>query len=82
MTVPEGLKDQAVYHMILSELHRVHALMLNLRVLQDPFTAEGLRDHFTREQTLALGKLTEWRSHRPELYRQASEDFKSQVGST
>lgn len=77
MAIPENAKDQAVYHMILAELHRLQAILLNLGVLDDPSTSQGLREHFSREQTLALGKLTEWRSHRPEIYRQANEDFTS-----
>jgi hypothetical protein len=68
--------------MILAEMHRLRAIMLNLGSLQDPSTAEGLREHFTREQTLTLGKLTEWRSHRPEIYRLASEDFSRQSKRT
>jgi hypothetical protein len=79
MTIPDSLRDQAVYHTILAEMHRLRGIMLNLSTLQDPTTAEALREHFTREQTLTLGKLTEWRSHCPEIYRLASEDFVHQA---
>lgn len=79
MTVPEDLKERAIYHTILSEMHRLQSQMLNLRTIDDPYTAASLRDHFTREQNLTLGRLTEWKGRRPEVYRQAAEDFKSQV---
>jgi hypothetical protein len=79
MTIPEETHDQAVYHVILAEMHRLRAIMLNLSAAQDPATAESLREHFTREQSLTLGKLAEWRSHRPQIYREACEDFKNQV---
>lgn len=76
MTTPTDKKDQAIYHTILAEMHRVQAMLLNLQTLDTPSTAAGLRDHFSREQNLALGKLNEWRGRRPEIYRQASENFK------
>ncbi|HLJ67581.1 MAG TPA: hypothetical protein VKX16_09505 [Chloroflexota bacterium] len=79
MTVPIDKKDQAVYHMILGEMHRLHAVLLNLQTLPGDETAAGLRDHFLREQTLVVGKLQEWKRHRAETYRQAEEDFGQQV---
>jgi hypothetical protein len=79
MTIPSDKKDQAIYHTILSELHRVHSILLNLQTLDEASTAEGLRDHFIRDRTLALGKVNEWKLRRPEIYRQANEDFQQQV---
>lgn len=79
VTIPSSKKDQAIYHTILGEMHRLRAMLLNLQTLDTPSTAAGLRDHFTREQTLSLGKLTEWRNRRPDIYRRAGEDFESQV---
>jgi hypothetical protein len=79
MTMPRDKKDQAIYHTILSELHRVQGILLNLQTLDEASTAEGLRDHFTRDQTLTLGKVNEWKLRRPDIYRQASEDFQQQV---
>lgn len=82
MSIPTDKKDQAIYHTVLSELHRVQGILLNLQTLDDASTAEGLRDHFTRDQTLTLGKITEWKLRRPEIYRQANEDFQQQVRRT
>jgi hypothetical protein len=79
MTVPEDKKDQAIYHTILSDMHRLQATMLNLQTITDPDTAEALREHFTREQNLALARLNEWRQRRPELYREAGADFQHQI---
>ena len=79
MTIPADKKDRAIYHLILSEMHRLQGIMLNMQTIDAPDTAEALREHFTREQNVALGKLTEWRNRRPEIYREASEDFKSQA---
>lgn len=78
MTVPGDKKDQAVYHMILSEMHRLQGLMLNLQTIGPPETAKGLQDHFTRDQNLTLGKLMEWKQRRPEIYQQAGDDFAQQ----
>ena len=77
--IPETTKDQAIYHTILAEMHRLHSVMLNMRTLDDPDTAAALREHFTRDQNLALAKLMEWKTRRPEIYRQANEDFQHQV---
>jgi len=79
MSIPSDKKDQAIYHTILSELHRVQGILLNLQTLDEASTAAGLRDHFTRDQTLALGKVNEWKLRRPDIYRMASEDFQQQV---
>jgi hypothetical protein len=79
MTVPTEKKEQAIYHTILSDMHRLHAVMLNIQTLTDPYTEEGLREHFTREQNVLLGKLSEWRGRRADVYRQANEDFQGQV---
>jgi hypothetical protein len=79
MSIPSDKKEQAIYHTILSELHRVQGILLNLQTLDEASTAEGLRDHFTRDRTLALGKVNEWKLRRPDIYRQASEDFQQQV---
>ena len=79
MSIPSDKKDQAIYHTILSELHRVQGILLNLQTLDDASTAEGLRDHFTRDQTLTLGKVNEWKLRRPDIYRLASDDFQQQV---
>jgi hypothetical protein len=67
--------------MILAEMHRVRALLLNMQTLDPDGTEQALREHLTREQNLALGKLTEWKQRRPEIYRQANEDFQRQVGN-
>lgn len=79
MTVPIDKKEQAIYHTILAEMHRVQGLLLNMQTLQPDGSEAGLLDHFSREQTLALGKLTEWRGRRPEIYRAANEDFQTQI---
>ena len=79
MTILHDKKDRAIYHTILSELHRVQGILLNLQTLDEASTAEGLRDHFTRDQTLTLGKINEWKRRRPDIYRLASEDFRQQV---
>lgn len=79
MAIPTGTKDQAIYHTILSDLHRMQATLLNMKVLDEPTTAEALREHFARQQSVTLGKLTEWRQRRPDLYRQAQDDFQQQV---
>jgi hypothetical protein len=78
MTIPTDTKDRAIYHTILAEMHRLHATLLNMRTLDDPHTADSLREHFGREQTLALARLREWRQRRPEIYREASNDFEGQ----
>jgi len=75
MAIPDDLKDRAVYHLILGEMHRMRGIMLNLQTLDVAETQQALREHYAREQTLALGKLTEWRKHRPEIYREAEESF-------
>lgn len=79
MSIPTDKKDQAIYHTILSELHRVQGILLNLQTLDDATTAAGLRDHFTRDQMLTLGKVNEWKLRRPDIYRLASDDFQQQV---
>jgi hypothetical protein len=79
MAIPEDKKAQAVYHTILAEMHRLHAMLLNLQTLDTVSTEASLRDHFTREQNLSLGKLSEWRTRRPDIYAAASEAFKEQI---
>lgn len=79
MTIPHDRKDRAIYHTVLSELHRVQSILLNLQTLDEASTAEGLRDHFTRDQTLTLGKLNEWKLRRPDIFRLANEDFQQQL---
>jgi hypothetical protein len=74
------LKDQVVYHSIMAELHRLQAITINLRTLDDPYTSEALSDHFRREQSLVLGKLAEWRRRCPAIHASASEDFKRLSG--
>lgn len=68
-------KDRAVYHQILAEMHRIRSIMLNLTTLDDPGAETGIREHLTREQNLALGRLNEWRLRRPQIYKQAQDDF-------
>jgi hypothetical protein len=75
MTVADEKKNEAVYHSILAEMHRLRALLLNMQTIDLDSTEEGVRAHLSREQTLVLGKLTEWRQHRPQIYRKAEEDF-------
>lgn len=79
MPVPSGTKDRAIYHTILSDLHRMQATLLNMQVLDEPTTAAALREHFARQQSVTLGALTEWRQRRPDIYRQAQEDFQHQI---
>lgn len=75
MTSVDETKDSAVYHSILAEMHRLRALLLNMQTIDLGTTEEGVRAHLTREQGLVLGKLTEWRQHRPLIYRRAEDDF-------
>lgn len=75
MTGSDTKKDEAVYHSILSEMHRLRALLLNMQTVEPGSSEEGVRAHLGREQTITLGKLTEWKRHRPQIYRQAEEDF-------
>jgi len=75
----EDKKERAIYHTILSDMHRLQSAMLSLQTLDDPTTAESLGEHFRREQNIALAKLSEWKQRRPEIYRRASEDFARQV---
>jgi hypothetical protein len=77
--IPTDGKEQAIYHTILSDLHRLRAMMLNLQTIDDPDTARSLQEHFQREQNLSLARLTEWRQRRPSIYKQASADFENQV---
>lgn len=77
--IPTNTKDQAIYHTILSDMHRLRAGMLNLQALEDPDTARSLREHFQREQNVTLARLSEWRQRRPQIYEQASADFEKQV---
>ena len=81
MAAPASKKEQAIYHMILAEMHRVRALLLNMHTIETDGTEQALREHLTREQNVALGKLTEWKQRRPEMYRQANEDFQQQIRS-
>ncbi|MGI8827197.1 MAG: hypothetical protein ACR2JC_16455 [Chloroflexota bacterium] len=79
MTIPTDKKDQGIYHMILADMHRVRALLLNMQTIDAPDTELALREHFSRDQNLTLGKLTEWKTRKPSLYREAMEDFQGQV---
>jgi hypothetical protein len=79
VAAPAGKKEQAIYHMILAEMHRVRALLLNLQTIETEGTEQSLREHFTREQNGGLGKLSEWKQRRPQIYRQAYEDFQQQT---
>lgn len=79
VTIPADTKDQAIYHTILAEMHRMHALLLNLQTLPPDETERALAEHFRREQNLTLGKLVEWKGRRPALYREARADFERQV---
>jgi hypothetical protein len=79
MTIPENTKDRAIYHTILSEMHRLHATILNMQTIDDAYSADALREHFGREQQLTLARLGEWRQRRPEVYREASDDFEGQT---
>lgn len=80
MDVPEGVKERAIYHTILSDLHRLQATMLNLQSADSADTAEALREHFGRERSLILSRLAEWRQRRPDIYESASQDFARQTG--
>lgn len=79
MTIPEDKKEQAIYHTVLSEMHRIRAVLLNLQAIDVPETAQALREHFMREQNLVLGRLMEWKRRRPDIYRQANDDFQNQI---
>ncbi|GAC1318764.1 MAG: hypothetical protein NVS2B16_26480 [Chloroflexota bacterium] len=79
MTIPVDKKEQAIYHTILSEMHRIRGVLLNLQTIDVPESAQSLREHFTREQNLVLGKLLEWKRRRPEIYKQADQDFQKQI---
>lgn len=79
MTLPSTTKDRAIYHTILSDLHRMQATLLNMQDLNEPSTVAALKEHFARQQSVTLGALTEWRQRRPDIYRQAQEDFQHQV---
>ena len=79
MPIPSDKKDQAVYHTVLGDMHRLRGIMLNMQTIDQSETASALREHFTREQNLALGRLTEWRQRRADIYRQAQEDFDRQI---
>jgi hypothetical protein len=81
MTVPVDLKDRAIYHIILSDMHRLQATMLNLQSIASGATEEALREHFGREQSILLGKLREWRQHRATIFRDAEVDFAGQVAT-
>ena len=74
-------KERAAYHMILSEMHRLRAVMLNMQTIAADETEVALREHFTHQQTLALGKLQEWKRHRPTTYKRAQDDFARQTSS-
>jgi hypothetical protein len=71
----ENKKDAAVYHSIMAEMHRLRSLLLNLQTIDLGSTEEAVRSHLSREQSIVLGKLTEWRQHRPHIYREAETDF-------
>jgi hypothetical protein len=83
MTALADTKARAIYHTILADMHRLEGVILNLQTLSDdPSVAGGLQEHFTREQTLLLGKLSEWKQRRPDVYRQAAESFRTQRTSS
>ncbi len=75
MTSTDEKKNEAVYHAILAEMHRLRALLLNMQTVDLDSAEEGVRAHLRREQTIVLGKLTEWKQHRPQIYRKAEEEF-------
>jgi hypothetical protein len=79
MSPPEDPKDRAIYHTILSEMHRVQASISNLQTLRDPDTEKELREHSSREEDLAWARLHEWEQRRPEVHRRAAEDFRAHV---
>lgn len=79
MPPPAGKKDAAAYHTILSDLHRLHALMLNMQTIDDPFSEKSLREHFSREHTVITGRLNEWKLRRRPIYDQAYTDFQQQL---
>lgn len=80
MPPPIDPKDAAVYHTILSDMHRLHAMTLNLASIEQGETAAALREHFGREQRILAGKLTEWRGHRSRIFEMAERDFAGQRG--
>jgi hypothetical protein len=81
MPAPADPKEGAIYHTILSDLHRMQATLLNLRAIETNDAAPALREHFGREQTTVLARLNEWRQRRGDIYQRASADFAQQVGA-
>ena len=79
MPLPATAKDRAIYHTILSDMHRLRATILNLQTIETGETEESLRDHFGREQRILTAKLSEWRTHRPAIFRDVEADFDGQV---
>ena len=79
MVIPTDKKEQAIYHTILSDMHRLQGVLLNMQTIDLGETEQALREHFSREQNLILGRLMEWKQRRPDVYRQANDDFQNQV---
>jgi hypothetical protein len=79
MAIPATNKDKAIYHTILADMHRLRAVILNLQTIESGDTEQSLREHFGREQTILTGKLSEWRGHRPQIFREAEADFQDQI---
>lgn len=80
MALPEDKKDRSIYHTILAEMHRLQSILLGLQAADDPNTASAMQEHFGLQRSITLGRLTEWRQRRPEIYREAEADFKVQSG--
>lgn len=79
MAIPADKKDRAIYHTILADMHRLRAMSLNLQTIEAGDTEQSLREHFGREQTILTGKLSEWRGHRPQVFKEAEADFRDQI---
>jgi hypothetical protein len=82
MAIPSEKQDRAIYHAILAEMHRLQSVLLSLQTHDDPDTVAAMREHFGLQQSVTLGKLSEWRQRRPDIYREAEADFKGQVAQS
>lgn len=82
MPTPTDPKDQAIYHTILSDMHRLRAAMLNTQVINDRDTEKSLSEHFGRDKSLVLARLSEWRGRRADIYGEAQMDFAEQSGQS
>lgn len=81
MAVPEEMRERAIYHLILADMHRLQGTLLQLKTAADAETAAALQEHFGRDRDIVLGRLAEWRQRKPDTYREAHEDFRRQIAA-